>query len=107
MLDPKDLFAFLATHDRYPISGQSLANEARKADAAPELVEFFEAIPVTVENESEIVEHAMKPNELPYGRRLDLGSGSENAPAPLSEDQTTLQIADIVEMPNESGAQSR
>jgi len=92
-LDPDELFAFLDEHDQYPVSGLSLASEARQEDAAPELVEFFQALP-TVEDESAVVKHAVDPKESPLGQTLDLDARRRKA-AP--EPNGTLEIKDIVD----------
>jgi hypothetical protein len=95
-LEPQELFAFLAEHDEYPASGQRLAEEARAANASPKVVEFFEEIPVTLKSESDVVEHALKPDEPPYGKTLDLGNSSGEArPPELPPEDTTLLLSDI------------
>lgn len=94
-LDPKDLFAFLAKHDEYPVSGQWLAKQAAEDGARPELIQFFEAIPLTFNSESEVVEHALKPEQLPYGKTLDITGGSEKPPH-IDKADATLNISDIV-----------
>lgn len=91
-IDPQNLFKFLEEHDEYPASGQRLADEARETEAPADVVKFFEDIPVTLESESDVVEHAMKPDEPPYGTTLDMSS---RAPEP-AQDEATLEIADIV-----------
>ncbi|MDF2461641.1 MAG: hypothetical protein K0S68_1044 [Candidatus Saccharibacteria bacterium] len=95
VLDPQDLFAFLAKHDEYPVSGLKLAEAARSEDAAPELAEFFEALPGTLESESEIVSHAVKPYEAPYNATLDVSGGEPTEPY-VAPDDATLLIDDIV-----------
>jgi hypothetical protein len=90
-INPQNLFSFLAEHDDYPVSGQRLAQEARQAQAGTDVVEFFEGIPVTLNNESEVVEHAVKPTEPPYGKTLDLtGRATETSPT-----EATLELSDI------------
>jgi hypothetical protein len=90
-IDPEHLFTFLAKHDEYPASGQHLAAEAREAGAGSDVVEFFEGVPITLGSESEVVEHAIKPDELPYGKTLDLSNGSED----FTQDEATLELSDI------------
>jgi hypothetical protein len=94
-LDPQELFAFLATHDTYPISGLKLAHEARTVGARPELIDFFEALPGSLESEADIVTHAMRPDESPIGETLDI-SGGKPAPPYIPPDQATLRINDIL-----------
>jgi hypothetical protein len=95
VLDPQDLFAFLAKHDEYPVSGLRLAETARAEQTAPELVDFFEALPGTLSSEAEIVAHAVKPTEAPYNATLDVSGGEPTEPY-VSPDDATLQIDDIV-----------
>jgi hypothetical protein len=94
VLEPTDLFAFLAKHDEYPVSGLKLAETARAEHAAPELAEFFEALPGTLSSESEIVSHAVKPYEAPYNATLDVSGGEPTDPY-VSPEEATLQIDDI------------
>jgi len=93
-LDPQDLFAFLANHDTYPVSGLALADQARAESASPELINFFEALPGMISSEADIVTHAMRPDESPLHETLDV-SGGEPTPPHVPEDQATLQIDDI------------
>ena len=95
-LNPQDLFEFLDTQKEYPVSGVGLAQRAREQASSPELVEFFESIPITFNSESEIVAHAIKPNELPRDLKLDL-DGGEATPPEIPLDEATLQISDIRE----------
>ncbi len=93
-INPNDLFAFLEGHDDYPVSGQHLADTARAEGAEPELVEFFDALPGTLANESEVVKHAVDPNESPMGRTLDFSNGTEETKPPTD---VTLNLDEIVD----------
>ncbi|HVQ43995.1 MAG TPA: DUF2795 domain-containing protein [Candidatus Saccharimonadia bacterium] len=94
-LNPKDLFAFLDGQDDYPVSGVKLAQNARKQHARPEIIAFFEALPITFHDVSEIINHTVKPNELPLGPQLDL-AGRETPVDETNQDQATLQISNII-----------
>jgi hypothetical protein len=97
-LDPQQLFEFLGTHEAYPISGFHLAQEARQSGASDELIRFFEAIPGTLNSHSEVVAHAIKPTEPPYGKTLDLTKTPGDAQPPdISDETATLQITDITQ----------
>ena len=91
-LNPEELFTFLEAHDSYPVSGQHLAAEARQEGTDPQLSEFFEALPGTLKDESQIVKHAIDPAEAPLGQTLDLG---QNEPQPATNAEATLEIHDI------------
>jgi hypothetical protein len=93
-LDPQDLFEFLSTQEEYPVSGVGLARRARQQGASRELVKFFEAIPITFHNESEIVAHAAKPSEPPVGTQLDLGP-TEIPLEEVNQKQAVLEISDV------------
>jgi hypothetical protein len=95
-LDPQELFAFLANHDTYPVSGLMLANEARSDGCSSDLVDFFEALPGMISSEADIVTHAMRPDEAPLHETLDV-SGGDATPPYIPEDQATLQIDDITQ----------
>jgi hypothetical protein len=94
IISPDELFAFLARHDDYPVSGLRLAQAAREEDATAELAEFFEALPGTLETESEIVAHAVKPTEAPFDAALEIPEG-EPTPPYIPPQDATLQIDDI------------
>jgi hypothetical protein len=97
-LNPQDLFTFLEEHDDFPASGQRLAEEARERGSSPELVQFFEAIPGTLNTHAEVVKHAIKPTEPPYGQTLDLSPDATPAePFPAPDDLPTLEISDITQ----------
>ncbi len=95
-IDPTEFFAFLESHDEYPASGQHLASEARQEGSEPELAKFFEALP-TVNNAGEILEHAVMPEQAPFGRQLDLTNNHlEQEVVPEITPDVTLELGDIV-----------
>jgi hypothetical protein len=94
VINPTELFNFLARHDQYPVSGLRLAELARQEDAAPELTDFFERLPGALESESQIVSLAVRPDVIPDAT-LDLEGGKPTPPEIAPED-ATLQISDIV-----------
>jgi hypothetical protein len=95
LISPDELFAFLSRHDDYPVSGLRLAQAAREDEASPELAEFFEALPGTLNAETEIVAHAVKPTEAPFDAALAVPDG-EPTPPFIPPQQATLQVDDIL-----------
>lgn len=88
-LDPQDLFAFLATVDEYPTNGLQLSRQAQAAGAAPELIHFFEAIPGQLQDENEVVAHAMS-SEAPTDHVLDIPDSQPTEPLIPAADATLL-----------------
>jgi hypothetical protein len=100
-IDPSDLFAFLDRHEEYPTSGYWLAEKAKRDQEAPEMIEFLEAIPGQIEDQETIVKHAIKPQETPVDKVLDISGGE--AQTPLGGDQELRIQEDVIEGQPQSG----
>jgi hypothetical protein len=94
-IDPTDLFAVIGQHDEYPTSGYWLAREAKQEGSPPEVVEFLESIPGQIEDQETVVKHALKPDEAPQDKVLDISGGEPTTP--LGGDQELRIQEDVIE----------
>lgn len=77
-IDVQEFFRFLGGVKKYPTNGYRLAELAKEKGTSQELVAFFEGLPGQIEEESEIVSHAMDICTAPRYFVLDLAKQPNN-----------------------------